>query len=225
MIIRQKMNDADLLKYIYNAAKEYSKLVEKSFLIIGKNNNTDYSWFECNFEKRYFMHLLGIKSKNYSANDFYDECNKYNNNLGHGITIKDCTPSRNHNRTTINEKSSVCADILKIREAKYFKIGEKDKILQYVDFSYAYGNEVILGFKKDNGDASFPITLITKNIDNFCSKKYKVLFIFTKDIFSTYYENLYMEIKSGIIHEHYQNFPDKLKDKIMIHSIKNRIFS
>ena len=37
MGINSKLSDRDLLNAIYNAALEYSKLVGKSFLIVGKN--------------------------------------------------------------------------------------------------------------------------------------------------------------------------------------------
>ena len=63
MGINSKLSDRDLLNAIYNAALEYSKLVGKSFLIVGINKNTGYFWFQCYFERKHFMHLLGIKSK------------------------------------------------------------------------------------------------------------------------------------------------------------------
>ena len=70
---------------------------------------------EFHFEKKFFMHLLGIRSKTLTADEFYDRCNDYNNGNGEGITIKECTPSRNHSRTTINEKASCCAEILRLK--------------------------------------------------------------------------------------------------------------
>ena len=87
MIINSKLSDEALLKAIYRAASEYSNLIGNSYLIIGKNKNYNCFYFQCFFEKKHFMHLLGIDS------------------------IADCTPSRNHNSTTINEKSSCCAEI------------------------------------------------------------------------------------------------------------------
>ena len=41
------------------------------------------------------MHLLGIDSKTMSATEFYEKCDLYNKGIGTGITIGDCTPSRN----------------------------------------------------------------------------------------------------------------------------------
>lgn len=78
IIINSKLTDEALLKAIYKAASEYSKLIGNSYLIIGKNKNSDYFWFQCYFEKKHFMHLLGIDSKTLSATEFYDKCDAYN---------------------------------------------------------------------------------------------------------------------------------------------------
>ena len=74
MIIQSKLSNEELLNYIYAATREYKKLLGRSFLLIGKNKKTDYYWFECSFRKKYFMHLLGIKSKTYTAEEFFDIC-------------------------------------------------------------------------------------------------------------------------------------------------------
>ncbi len=41
MIITSKLSNEALLKAIYKAAAEYSKLIENLYLIIGQNKNTD----------------------------------------------------------------------------------------------------------------------------------------------------------------------------------------
>lgn len=210
MVINSKLSDEELLKAIYRAAEEYSKLIGNSYLIIGKNKNSNYFWFQCQFEKKYFMHLLGIDSKTLSATEFYDKCNAYNNSNDAGITISDCTPSRNHSRTTINEKSSCCADVLRIQDAKYMKVGLKEKMSQYVDFTYGYGNMATLGFKELR-DTSFPITLIPRNIDEFVNKKYKIVFVLQKEIMETKYKNIFAEAKKGLFTEIYEEFPNELK--------------
>ncbi len=106
MGIKSKLSDKELLHAIYSAASEYSQLVGKSFLIIGKNKNSSYFWFQCYFERKHFMHLLGIKSKTLNATEFYNGCIEFIEGKGEGILISDCTPSRDHNRTTVNEKFS-----------------------------------------------------------------------------------------------------------------------
>lgn len=89
MVINSKLSDKELLYAIYKAASEYSKLVGNSFLIIGKNRNSGYFGFQCYFERKHFMHLLGINSKTLSATEFYERCNAYNERKDNGILISD----------------------------------------------------------------------------------------------------------------------------------------
>lgn len=213
MIINSNLSDDALLKAIYLAASEYSNLIGNSYLIIGKNRNSNYFWFQCYFEKKHFMHLLGIDSKTLNATEFYDRCDCYNKGEGNGITMTDCTPSRNHNRTTINEKSSCCRALMHIQDAKYMKVGLKEKISQFVDFTYGYGSDVTLGFKQQSG-TSFPITLIPRNIDEFVTKKYRVVFVLEKKTGDGKYKKILTEVKSGLFGELYDSFPDDIKELI-----------
>lgn len=87
MGIKSRLSDKELLSTIYNAAAEYSKLVDNSFLIIGKNKNSGFFWFQCNFERKHFMHLLGIKSKTLGAVEFYNRCISCIEGNGDGISI------------------------------------------------------------------------------------------------------------------------------------------
>lgn len=211
MVINSKLSDEKLLEAIYKAAAEYSKLTGNAYLIIGKNRNSEYFWFQCHFEKKYFMHLLGIDSRTLTADRFYDKCMEHNDGTGAGILISDCHPSRNHNRTTVNEKSSCCADLLRIQDAKYMKVGFKDKISQFVDFTYAYGNTATLGFQKSGNMSSFPVTLMPRSIDEFSSEKYKIILVFGKKIEDEKYCNSVAEIKKGIFSEICAEFPNELR--------------
>lgn len=213
MIINSKLSDEALLKAIYRATFEYANLRDNSYLIIGKNKKSDYFNFQCFFEKKHFMHLLGIESKNMSATEFYEKCNLYIQGVGDGITIADCTPSRNHNRTTINEKCSCCADVLRIQDAKYMKVGLKEKISKYVDFTYGYGSDATLGFKKHK-NTSFPITFIPKSIDEFVKQKYKIVFVLEKKTGEEKFGKVIMEVKKGILKELYDELPKEIRDKI-----------
>lgn len=213
MIISSKLSDEALLKAIYKAASAYSKLIDNSYLIIGKNKNSHYFWFQCYFEKKHFMHLLGIDSTSFSATEFYEKCDLYNKGEGDGITIADCTPSRNHSRTTINEKSSCCADMLQIQDAKYMNVGLKNKITEYVDFTYGYGKMATLGFKKQR-NTSFPITLIPRNIDEFVTQKYKIVFVLEKKMKEEKYMHILTEVKKGLFDELYDDLPSEIKELI-----------
>lgn len=122
--------------------------------------------FQCQFQKKHFKHLLGIDSKTLSATVFYDKCDAYNKGNGKGITISDCTPSRNHNRTMVNEK----------------------------------------------GNSSFPITLLPRCIDEFVTKKYKIVFVLQKEIAELKYKNVLVEVKKGLFSEVCNEFPDEIKN-------------
>ena len=216
IIVKDKLTDEQLFNEIYKAAVEYEKLLGKKYLIIGKNRNSDYYWFECFFEKKQFMHLLGIDSRTLSANEFFNRCAAHNQGERVKLKITDCTPSRNHSRNTINKKCSCCAALLRIQDAKYMNIGKKDKINQYVDFSYAYGKEAILGFKESTQGGCFPITLMPQNIDTVTTKKYKIIFALQKEKADEKYGCIISEIKKGIFSDIYndQCFPDALKELI-----------
>ena len=216
MIISSRLTDEELVNEIHLSVAEYANLIGKSYLIIGKNKKSTYNWFECDFEKKNFMHLLGIKSRTLSADEFFDKCMDYNKGVGNGITIKDCTPSRNHSRKTINEKCSCSKDLFRICNAKYMKIGLKDKISQFVDFTYAYGSDAIIGFQREKSIASFPITLIPNKIDNFSVEKYRIVFVLDKAKNDILYENILMEIKKNLFRECFSELPDALKSRISL---------
>lgn len=215
IVIEKKLADDQLFKAIYKAAEEYKKLLGMTYLIVGNNRNSEYFWFECVFRKKQFMHLLGIQSRTLSADEFLDKCILYNSGIGTGLTLRDCSPSRNHSRNTINEKSSCCAALLNIKDAKFMKVGKKDKISQNVDFSYAYGKEAILGFQKySNNSYCYPLTLLPQNIDSYATKTYKVIFVLAKKEKEVKYGRLLIEKKDGIFPEHYDCFPAELKNLV-----------
>lgn len=160
-----------------------------------------------------------IKSKTFNAEKFYLECVKHNNKNEDdaAITIKDCSPSGAHNRDTVNIKSTCCVELFHIENAKYMKIGNKDKINQYINFEYAYGGGIgTLGFHKEGIQNAFPITCMTNNIDEYCTGKYKIIFIFEKKIEEKCYTELRFEIKKDILVDHYNDFPNELQDKIIL---------
>lgn len=206
MVISSSLSDEQLLNAIHNSAIAYSRLVNQVFLLVGKNKGEEMLWFQCSFPKKNFMHLLGIKSTTLSADEFFEKA--VQNNIG----LSDCAASRKHNRSTINEKCSCCEDLLDFNNAKYFRIGKKDNISQFVDFAYSYGSSAILGFQTSTDNLCYPISLIPNDIEQFSSKTYRVIFVCSKDIESTTYHNPFIEIKKGLFSELLPSFPPELKE-------------
>ena len=93
------------------------------------------------------------------------------------------------------------------------KVGLKDKISQYVDFTYGYGSEATLGFKRQK-DSSFPITLIPRKIDDFVTQKYKIVFVLEKQSRDEKYVRILAEIKRGLFEELKDSFPEGIKKLI-----------
>ena len=215
-MVRSRLSDSELLKEIHKAAVQYQSLLGHTFLIVGKNRKSEYFWFQCRFEKKNFMHLLGISSGSLRADKFYERALEGNHCGQANLSVQDCTPSRNHNRTTVNEKSSCCADLFRLEDAAYMKVGSKDKISQYVDFSYAYGRDEIIGFERYKGsDECFPITVIPRNIEEFSTRWYKVIFVFRKPAGADRYERIpFAEMKKGLCNELIGGFPTDLRNLI-----------
>jgi hypothetical protein len=213
MVITDSLTDKQLLDKIYMAADAYEKLLGKKYLLVGHNKREPYYWFECVFEKKNFMHLLGIKSVKYGAERFFDMCAEHNNCGGEGVNISDCRTAYNHSRKNVNMKCSCCADMLDIKASKYMKIGNKDLINQYVDFDYAYGNEATLGFCVS--ESSFPVTLLPKPIDNYSTDKHRVILVFEKKIGERIYGEPVVEAKEGLFEEVYSEFPDELRKMVI----------
>lgn len=68
-----KFNKNDVLKIIINSANLYkNNLLNKNFLIISKNKNEPFQYWEVKFEKKQFLHLTGINTK-LSANHFFSK--------------------------------------------------------------------------------------------------------------------------------------------------------
>lgn len=175
LLKKSKLTNDELFQFLHLNAERYSKLTDCSFLFISKSAKRDeYYWHEVVFPPCNFMHLTGIKSRTNTAVEFYDKClNCYEN-----LTLTDCTPAYNHTRKDISEKNTVLYELLNLKNVKYFSVGEKDKINENVDFTFTYGQDAIIGFRKDiKHRESFPITCAPQNIKNYCTKVYRVSFL------------------------------------------------
>lgn len=210
-----KFTDEQLIQTIYKAAQEYENLVGKGFLFIAKPKKGSYYWFECKFEAKNFPHLLGIKAPN--ATEFYKKCCEYNHGNGEGITIADCKPSMGHTRKDINNKSYCAPGLFRIRDAKYMKVGDMDKMRIHIDFSYAYGMEATLGFKREKGISSYPISILPDKISEFTTDPQRITFVLERDAKDeNKFCRIHTEKKKGLFMELYDEFPEQLKSRIAL---------
>ena len=111
----------ELEDILHKSARMYSEYADTTLLFVFREKKADaYDYYEVQFGRNNFMHLAGIKSKNYSATDFYEAC------LAGVINKADCTPSRDYN--TLYAKVSIMMQLLDLKKSKCYKIGEKDLI-------------------------------------------------------------------------------------------------
>lgn len=206
----RNITDKEIVQKIYNCASMYKELVGWNYLIIAKNKNGSYEWFQCTFNKDNFMHLLGIKSKTISAYEFYNKA------IELGLTIGECNPARGQNKYTMINKISSALTLLDLRRknAKCMKIGKKDKVTQHVDFQYAMGNSQVIGFKNFNKVGIVPVTLIPDSIEGYCTDIKRIIMVYRKPELSELYDELYMEVKEGIAMNHREDMPMELLELI-----------
>ena len=216
----QFLSEANLLSKLIKAADMYSKFAETILLFIFKGSKRDtYEFYEVNFQKRNFMHLVGIKSETFTAEEFYKAC------LDGTITIKACTPR--HSVNNMMAKISVIGQLLDFSHAKCYKIGQKDLITKDNDFEMATGNlSGVIGYdfrvsvkgRKgiDINNHAVPTTLLTNPITDYCSSPQKIIYILQKQTTEALYKDIYYEVKKGLFIEEKDYFPYELKRLIDI---------
>lgn len=221
LLKKSKLTNDELFQFLHLNAERYSKLTDCSFLFISKPAKRDeYYWHEVVFPPCNFMHLTGIKSHTNTAIEFYDKCLNYYEDL----TITDCTPAYNHTRKDISEKNTVLYELLNLKNVKYFSVGEKDKINENVDFTFTYGQDAIIGFRKDiKHRKSFPITCAPQNIKNYCTKVYRVSFLLRKIYNEEKYGEIVVSCKEGLLPElmETESFPSELRQLIQLDNKKS----
>lgn len=222
MIIKKSnITHVEFLKYIHNDAISFSKLLTNNYLIIGINKNDVIVWCQCYFKKKHFMHLMGIKSKTLSANDFFDKAYEYDpdnsNNLQ--LSINDCTPSRNHTQKSLNEKASCAEKLFAFEVGPSFSIGKKEKLTEKVDFTYAYGSSAIMGFQEENNSLSYPKTILTNDINYYCINQKRVKAVLSKNENMNKYYCIVAESKPGLVYDRFNDFPKELSDLIDIENL------
>lgn len=206
MVISSSFSNEQLITAIHNAAEKYNCLTESSYLIIGNNQKPDFLWFQCLFEKQNFMHLAGLDSPHMYAEEFFEKA------VNNELRIQDCRPSRDHGRAMICEKCSCLADMVDFSNAKYMKIGYKDRATPLVDFTYAYGQSAIIGFRETAANICFPVTLIPNCIENYSSTMYRVAFVCKKPASADLYERPFVEAKRNLFDKLFPDFPPELKN-------------
>jgi hypothetical protein len=214
MFYKDNLSNEELFNCLHECAVKYERIVGKSYMFVNFSQRIDkFISYEVNFQPFQFMHLVGINSKTMGALSFYKACLS----SPIEITLKDCTPAYNHSRKEICSKVIALYDLLDLAKAKYFLVGNKDKIREKVDFDFAYGKNAILGcVKTGKKKIPYPITCINKNIEEFCTTPHRITFILSKNDANDKYTDIFYEIKKGLTKEliNYHSFPIEILNQI-----------
>lgn len=210
----RKIASEELLAILRRSAALYSEYANTTLLFLFRENRSDaYDYYEVRFGKNNFMHLAGIKSESFSANEFYEACIKGT------ITGRDCKPRRDVN--TMYSKVAILEQMLDLRNSRCYKIGEKDLVTRDNDFEMATGNaNGVIGYDSrikikgtsevDRTKSPVPTTLLNNPITAYCSRPQKIVFILQKSDGESTYNRLFYEIKKGL----FQTERDNLHGRI-----------
>ena len=173
----------------------YSEYANMDLLIIHRENKkSEYKFSEFHFGKENFMHLTGCQGVDIKAAEFFEKC------LNRTITKTEYNFI--HNRNTAHSKLLVLPELLNLKEAKIFKIGNKDLITLNNKFIKAIGNyREIIGFDRRHKVHKYliPVTCICKDIREYVSRPNNIVFVFKKTSKKLLYDNLHYSIKRNIL--------------------------
>lgn len=152
-ILKNRIDHNQARQIILRASKLYNYLIGKTFIFVSKGKNFNY--FEVDFRKENFLHLLGLETK-LKAKAFFEKC--ITNKLSNGnFDIKDDNTWKKLNR--IEEALSFSVELLQ----GDFLTG----CYQHCNVDVVLGTRKwFLGFKSfDTSTIYNPITLMDDNIE------------------------------------------------------------
>ncbi len=171
-----QLSKEQILNHLHLAAEAYDRYADRVLLFVyQKNVRSDCELLKVRFGKENFMHLVGIKSKDLSASDFYQSC------LDKRIEFKNCTPS--HDPSNRNSRILLLPRMTDFSECKIYNIAEKDVYTMQNDFQIAYGNQIgIIGFDfrgiPGSKKIAIPTTLLSRPLSDYCSEPKRILFVY-----------------------------------------------
>lgn len=175
------------------AAKSYNLYADRVLLFVyQKNIRSSCELLKVFFGRENFMHLVGIRSKNLSAIDFFTAC------LNGSVSFEDCSPS--HDPSNRNHRILLLPQMLDFSNCKIYNIAEKDICTLQNDFQIASGNQVgIIGFDyrgdMKSKEIAIPTTLLDRPLTDYCTDPKRILFVYEQS--DKEYHPIY-EIKTGL---------------------------
>lgn len=201
--------DSQLIGNLYRAARIYQQYVGKQVLIVyGKSKKGSFSSYEFYAGNENFQHLAGIRSP-FGAEDFWNKCGGRN---GKKLSKEDICPVENLKLTS--SKIEVLPQAVDLRHSKIYKIGKKDLVTMYNEFSMGIGNSrSVMGLDRRGHALPVPVTVMNRSITDFCSDTYNIYFVMVKDRSEEKYSCMLYEATENILSK--MELPCSILDKIL----------
>lgn len=194
-----------LLNNLYRAARTYSEYADKDVLIVyGKSKYGPFFVYEFHAGVENFQHLAGVKSPK-GARVFYNKC------LRNEIQMEDIIPT--NNMKTTSSKIEVLPSTIDLKNSKMYKIGKKNLITEYNQFSMAVGNaSSVMGLDKREYFLPVPVTVVNDNIAKYCSAVQNIFLVATKAVENSKYSYILYERTKDILEK--ADFTEEILGKI-----------
>lgn len=194
-----------MLKNLCKSAEIYHEYAEKDVLVIyAKSKTGPFHIYEFHAGIENFQHLAGIKYPK-GAKVFYDKCVKGN------IQRKDIVPVNNIKITS--SKIEVLPAAIDLKNSNMYRIGKKNLITEFNQFSIAIGNSTsVMGLEKRGHYLPVPITVVNDNISRYCSAVESIFMVATKAVKDSQYSYLLYERTNDILAK--AEFSEEIQKKI-----------
>lgn len=206
MISKKSMNE------LHRAIKKYDKLVNKTYLLAYKKDESTFEFIEIKIEECNFWHLLACKLPTSKTNKYDEHHHIYYEKCLNGEDIsQDLSYAEGHKEKDVVEKRQTIESVFDfVSNAKGLKLSKSGEY----NFQLAIGSVIgIIGYN-NNHNIYYPKTAQNKDINKIITKTYstrklnKITIILSKDNNSLEYNHIEFEAGKDL----FAKLADQFKD-------------
>lgn len=208
MISKKSMNE------LHRAIKKYDKLVNKTYLLAYKKDESTFEFIEIKIEECNFWHLLGCKLPTSKTNKYDEHHHIYYEKCLNGEDIsQDLSYAEGHKEKDVVEKRQTIESVFDfVSNAKGLKLSKSGEY----NFQLAIGSVIgIIGYN-NNHNIYYPKTAQNKDINKIITRTYstrklnKITIILSKDNNNLEYNHIEFEAGKDLfakLADQFKNIP------------------
>lgn len=208
MISKKSMNE------LHRAIKKYDKLVNKTYLLTYKKDESTFEFIEIKIEECNFWHLLGCKLPTSKTNRYDEHHHIYYEKCLNGEDIsQDLSYAEGHKEKDVVEKRQTIESVFDfVSNAKGLKLSKSGEY----NFQLAIGSVIgIIGYN-NNHNIYYPKTAQNKDINKIITRTYstrklnKITIILSKDNNNLEYNHIEFEAGKDLfakLADQFKNIP------------------